>query len=74
MAILSKERIGLHENAANKDEAIRKAGAMLVTSGCVLPEYVDAKGIQADAKDGVLRIHIPKAKTEKSQPLAIEVH
>jgi HSP20 family protein len=44
------------------------------TRSFVLPEYVDAKGIHADAKDGVLRIHIPKAKTEKSQPLAIEVH
>src|ERR1700730_18003611 len=40
----------------------------------VLPEYVDAKCIQAQAKDGVLRIHIPKAKTKKSEPLAIEVH
>jgi HSP20 family protein len=40
----------------------------------VLPDYVDTKGIGAEARDGVLRIHIPKAKTEKSEPLAIEVH
>jgi HSP20 family protein len=40
----------------------------------VLPDYVDTKGISAEAKEGVLRIHIPKAKTEKAEPLAIEVH
>jgi HSP20 family protein len=28
----------------------------------VLPDYVDAKGIQAESKDGVLRIHIPKPR------------
>ncbi len=41
MAILSKERISLQANAADKQDAIRKAGALLVQSGCVLPEYVD---------------------------------
>jgi len=41
MAILSIDRIGLHANAANKVDAIRKAGALLVSSGCVLPEYVE---------------------------------
>jgi HSP20 family protein len=40
----------------------------------VLPDYVDTKGIHAEAKEGVLRIHIPKAKNEKAEPLAIEVH
>src|ERR1700730_7841898 len=40
----------------------------------VLPEYVDTKGINAEAKDGVLRIHVPKAKSVKEEPLAIEVH
>src|SRR3981189_2437198 len=40
----------------------------------VLPDYVDAKNIHAESKDGVLRIHVPKAKTRKSEPLAIEVH
>jgi HSP20 family protein len=44
------------------------------TRSFMLPDYVDAKGINADAKDGVLRIHIPKAKTQKSEPLAIEIH
>jgi mannitol/fructose-specific phosphotransferase system IIA component len=41
MSILSKERIFLHANASDKTDAIRKAGDLLVKSGCVLPEYVD---------------------------------
>ena len=41
MPILSKERISLHERASDKADAIRKAGELLVKSGCVLPEYVD---------------------------------
>ena len=44
------------------------------TRSFVLPENVDSENIQAEAKDGVLRIHIPKAKTKKAKPLAIEVH
>ena len=40
----------------------------------VLPDYVEAKDIHAETRDGVLRVHIPKAKTKKSEPLAIEVH
>ena len=41
MAILSKDRISLQSSAADKTDAIRKAGDLLVKSGCVLPEYVD---------------------------------
>ena len=41
MAILSKERISLQASAADKADAIRKAGELLVKSGCVLPEYVN---------------------------------
>ena len=44
------------------------------TRSFVLPDNVDEKSIRAEAKDGVLRVHIPKAKTNKSEPLAIEVH
>ena len=40
MSILSKDRISLHASAADKADAIRKAGNLLVKSGCVLPEYV----------------------------------
>jgi mannitol PTS system EIIA component len=41
MTILSKERISLQASATDKVDAIRKAGELLVKSGCVLPEYVD---------------------------------
>jgi mannitol/fructose-specific phosphotransferase system IIA component len=41
MSILSKERIQLNATATNRDDAIRKAGDLLVSSGCVLPEYVE---------------------------------
>jgi mannitol/fructose-specific phosphotransferase system IIA component len=40
MAILSKNRISLQAHAADRTDAIRKAGDLLVQSGCVLPEYV----------------------------------
>ena len=40
----------------------------------VLPDCVEANSIRAEAKDGVLRIHVPKAETKKPGPLAIEVH
>ena len=41
MTILSKERISLQASATDKADAIRKAGELLVKSGCVLPEYID---------------------------------
>ena len=44
------------------------------TRSFVLPDCVEANSIRAEAKDGVLRIHVPKAETKKSDPLPIEVH
>ena len=41
MSILSKDRISLQASAVDKEDAIRKAGELLVTTGCVLPEYVE---------------------------------
>ena len=41
MSIISKERINLQVNAIDKADAVRKAGELLVKTGCVLPEYVD---------------------------------
>lgn len=41
MSIISKSRISLQVNAIDKADAIRKAGELLVESGCVLPPYVD---------------------------------
>ena len=41
MSILSNDRIRLQTSATDKADAIRKAGDLLVTSGCVLPPYVE---------------------------------
>lgn len=41
MTILSKDRISLQATATDRTDAIRKAGDLLVKSGCVLPDYVD---------------------------------
>jgi phosphocarrier protein FPr len=41
MSILSAERIQLNAVATDRTDAIRKAGDLLVKSGCVLPEYID---------------------------------
>ncbi|MBI4759799.1 MAG: PTS sugar transporter subunit IIA [Chloroflexota bacterium] len=41
MSILSIERIQLNAAAVNRTDAIRKAGDLLVKSGCVLTEYIE---------------------------------
>lgn len=41
MSILSIERIQLNAAATDRTDAIRKAGDLLVKSGCVLPEYIE---------------------------------
>jgi phosphocarrier protein FPr len=41
MTILSLERIRVQATAADKLDAIRQAGQLLVDTGCVAPEYVD---------------------------------
>jgi mannitol/fructose-specific phosphotransferase system IIA component len=41
MSIISKDRINLQVNAVDKADAVRKAGELLVKTGCVLPEYVN---------------------------------
>lgn len=38
-----------------------------------LPENIDAKGIKAESKDGVLRVRIPKTPAAESKKIAIEV-
>jgi HSP20 family protein len=38
-----------------------------------LPDNIDPTGIRAESKDGVLRVHIPKAETPKTKPVTIEV-
>ena len=38
-----------------------------------LPDNCATEGIHAEAKDGVLRVHIPKSRTAKSKATAVEV-
>lgn len=38
-----------------------------------LPENIDARAIQAETKDGVLKVRIPKTKIEAPRKIAIEV-
>lgn len=38
-----------------------------------LPEDIDAAGIQAESKDGVLRVRIPKKEPSQRKPISIEV-
>ncbi len=41
MSILAEERIRLGATAVDKVDAIRQAGELLVSSGCVTPAYVE---------------------------------
>jgi mannitol/fructose-specific phosphotransferase system IIA component len=41
MAILSTDRIQLGAHAADRSDAIKQAGQLLVQTGCVTPEYID---------------------------------
>jgi len=41
MPIISKDRITLQTQAADKTAAIKQAGELLVRSGCVKPEYIE---------------------------------
>lgn len=38
-----------------------------------LPEAIEAAGIRAEAKDGVITVHVPKSKTEARKPKEIEI-
>ncbi len=38
-----------------------------------LPEATDANAIRAESKDGVLTIHVPKAKVETQKPTTIKI-
>jgi HSP20 family protein len=38
-----------------------------------LPENVDANGVRAESKDGVLTVHVPKSKVERTKAIEIKV-
>lgn len=38
----------------------------------VLSDQIERDGIQAEVKDGVLRLHLPKAKAAKAQKIVVK--
>ena len=38
-----------------------------------LPDNADAQHIRAESKDGILNVHVPKLKMEKTKPVEIKV-
>ena len=39
----------------------------------MIPDDVDTENIKADCKDGVLKVHLPKVESKKSEPRQISV-
>jgi len=67
---LSGERRQEKEEKGKKYHRVERSYGSFVRS-FALPESVDENGVQAEYKDGVLSLHLPKA--EKAKPKAIEV-
>ena len=38
-----------------------------------LPDNANASGIRADSKDGVLAVHVPKTKAERTKAIEIKI-
>jgi HSP20 family protein len=72
ITISGERRLDLKDQSENAIRVESIYGAF--TRGFVLPDYVAVKGINAEAKHGVLRDHLPAAKAQKSEPLTIAVH
>lgn len=63
-----------HEKESKDENEIRvESFHGTFTRSFSLPDDVDAKAIRAEAKDGVLKVHIPRTVTPKPKSVAIEV-
>lgn len=62
-----------NEDKETKDEKFHRVESFRGTfsRSFSVPDNIDEKGIRADAKDGVLTVHLPKAKA--STPKTVEV-
>jgi HSP20 family protein len=38
-----------------------------------LPDHANASGIRAESKDGVLTVHVPKTRTERTKAIEIKI-
>jgi HSP20 family protein len=72
MLTLSGER---RQKEEQKDERFHKVETFYgsFSRSFALPDSIDAAGISAESKDGVLTIHVPKTKAETKKPTTIKV-
>lgn len=69
---VSGERRHEHEEK-NENELRIECVYGTFTRSFVLPENSDTNAIRAEAKDGVLRVHIPKRQSAEPKPVTIQV-
>ncbi len=63
-----------HETSAKDENEIRvESFHGTFTRSFSLPDDIDATGIRAESKDGVLSVHIPRTAAPKPKSVAIEV-
>lgn len=62
-------------DAEEKNERVHRRENFrgLFSRSLSLPDNADANGIRAETKDGVLTVHIPKTKSERSKAIEIKV-
>ena len=72
MLTLSGER---QQQEEQKDEKFHKIESFYgsFSRSFALPDAIDESAIRADSKDGVLTVHVPKAKVETKKPTTIKV-
>ena len=72
MLTISGER--KFERAEESEKVHRRESARgMFSRSLSLPDNADANGIRAESKDGVLIVHVPKTKLERSKAIEIRV-
>jgi HSP20 family protein len=63
------------EEKDTKDERFHRVESFrgAFTRSFTVPENIDEKAIRADAKDGVLTVHLPKTKTATAKAVEVKV-
>ena len=72
MLTISGERKQEKEEKGEKFHRIESLHGSF-TRSFSLPEAIDAGSIRAEAKDGVITVHVPKTKTEARKPKEIKI-
>jgi HSP20 family protein len=65
-----------HEETAQETEKQHRVESVYgsFSRSFALPADVDESRIRASSKDGILRVHLPKAEVKKPTPVAIDVN